>query len=117
MLITAAVMAKVTKGLLRGPVEGPLRIVSILTESRDFDTMHRRAGGNARPLKGGPYGHGDAHKYCQGYSCGTRPRPKFPFADTKSFRSQKITAWRKTKARANRAYLEEKVYAKTKHLG
>jgi len=90
--------------------------VRILTESWNFDIMHRRAGGDARPQRGGPYGHGDCHKYCQGYSCGKRQRPQFPFSDPKSVRSAKIIAWRKAKAAANRAYLEENVYGKTNEL-
>ena len=97
-------------------MSAPSGYLWVLTESWDFDTMHRRAGRDDRPKKGGPYGHGDCHKYCAGYSCGTRSRSSskgVPFTS----RSAKITAWRKAKARANRAYLEERVYAKTELLG
>jgi len=101
------------RGLLRGaPMSAPLN-VRLLTEAHDFDMMHRRAGGEAAPGKGGAYGkHGDAHKYCEGYSCGVRQRPKYPFQNKKSFQSSQIVRWRKAKARANRAYLEEFVYGK-----
>jgi len=79
-----------------------------------FDRMHRRAGGEAVP---GPKvsKHADSHKYCPLGSCGNRPRP-YAGGYQMGFesRQKKITAWRKTKARANRAYLEEHVYGKTK---
>jgi len=81
-----------------------------LTCHVSFDILRRRAGRDARPPYGG---HGDAHKNCEGYSCGRRPRPKFPESDSQSFRSAKITAWRKAKAYANRRYLEKHVYAET----
>ena len=88
-------------------------VISILTESWEFDIMHRRAGGDARPRTGG-YGHGDAHKYCPLGRCGTRPGPygKSTATVAANHRSAKITAWRIAKAKANRAYLEREVYDK-----
>ena len=86
--------------------------VLILTESWNFDIMHRRAGWDAATPRR-EVGHADAHKYCPLGRCGTRPGPynaaaKGPVRG----RSAKITAWRISKAKANRAYLEEHVYAK-----
>jgi len=106
------------EGLLRGtfsversPLIRPTTYV--LTESWIFDTMHRRAGGDTRPLaKGGPYGHSDAHKYCALASCGFGSRPVYTEPNPKSIRSTKIIAWRKAKAAKNRRYLEEHVYGK-----
>jgi len=71
--------------------------------------MHRRAGGDFAPRRDK---HADAHKFCESFSCGVRQRPQFPLPDPKGVRSKKITAWRKGKAKANRRYLEEHVYAK-----
>ena len=88
-------------------MSAPLDTCGLLTESWDFDTMNRRAGGHAPTPKDGPYGHRDCHKYCEGYSCGTRSRPRSE-GGSWSPRSAKITAWRKAKAYKNRAYLEEK---------
>jgi hypothetical protein len=88
--------------------------VMLLTEHWKLDIMHRRAGGMlAAPAGGRP--HGDAHKNCPLGRCGTRPGP-YHEGTTRTFpgRSQKITAWRIAKARANRAYLEEFVYAREK---
>jgi len=82
-----------------------------LTDLWKFDRMHRRAGGEAAAPKVGE--HADAHKNCPLGRCGNR---KGAYADSTSsssdwtYRSRKITAWRKAKAYANRAYLEEKVY-------
>ena len=98
-------------------MSAPLAFLWVLTEHRDLDTMHRRAGRDARPKKDGPYGHGDCHKYCEGYSCGTRQRAGSP-RNQRQTRSTKITAWRIAKARSNRAYLEEHVYGtQTELLG
>ena len=106
--LEAVALAKVTKGLLRGPVEGPLSIDGYLTSVLAFDILHRRAGREARPPYGG---HGDAHKYCEGYSCGRRSRAGQSSSEPRN-KSQKITAWRKAKAAQNRAYLEEEVYGR-----
>ncbi len=83
-----------------------------LTAVFDFDTMHRRAGGDERPPKGGWYGHGDAHKNCPLGRCGNRPGAYSQGASPYQRRSGKITAWRKAQAAANRQYLEEYVYAR-----
>ncbi len=101
-------------GVVKGGAnERPLNTWLVLTESWDFDKMHRRAGGGCAPKEGGSYhAHADAHKYCEGYSCGKRSRTNSPIQT--STRSAKITAWRKAKAQANRAYLEEHVYGNTK---
>ena len=100
-------------GLLKGaPMSAPLMTnYMILTESWQFDIMHRRAGGHAVLRRKSI--HGDAHKNCPLGRCGTRPGayaegPGRTFAG----RSTKITAWRIAKAKANRRYLEERVYAK-----
>ncbi len=95
----------------------PLRLRHLvgLTDLWKFDMMHRRAGGDAARYK--VVKHADAHKYCQGYSCGARSRgarDRSGAAPNRADRSSKITAWRKAKARANRAYLEEHVYGKRK---
>ena len=96
------------------PMSTPLFFVRVLTEHWQFDIMHRRAGRDARPYHGDRkrFKHGDAHKYCESLSCGFARRPSTAKGWTQSIRSSKITAWRKAKARANRAYLEEFVYAK-----
>ena len=105
------------RGLLRGGAnERPLNTqLSMLTEVAEIDTMHRRAGRDARP-KGGPYvKHADAHKYCPLGRCGTRPGAYHAGqGQSPDRRSAKITAWRKAKAQANRRYLEEKVYGQSK---
>ena len=92
------------------------RVIHVLTEHRELDIMHRRAGRDARPLKGGAYGHGDAHKYCPLGRCGTRPGGyhQGSYREDQT-RSRKITAWRKYKAASNRAYLEESVYGQSKY--
>ena len=120
-MLAPEALGSLGRGLLRGGAnERPLNSsIRILTESWDFDIMHRRAGGIAVPNpKGGPYGHGDAHKFCEGLSCGFRSRSELSVSNTKSVRSAKITSWRKAKALANRRYLEEEVYGKaTKRVG
>ncbi len=101
------------QGVVKGGAnEHPLNYVYVLTESWDFDTMHRRAGRDARP-KVTP--HADSHKYCALGRCGTRPGP-YQGGSAQDYKTQKekILAWRKGKARANRAYLEEKVYGSSK---
>jgi len=86
--------------------------VMVLTEHRELDTMHRRAGRDARPWE--VKKHGDAHKFCPLASCGTRPGGyRGGSEENPRGRSAKITAWRKAKARKNRAFLEEKVYGHT----
>ena len=95
------------------PMSAPLArafAIMVLTESWDFDSMNRRAGGTSRPQK--EVGHGDAHKYCPLGRCGTRAGPYSTAASAQNWRSRKIVAWRKAKAQANRRYLEEYVYAK-----
>jgi len=89
-------------------MSGPLNTVAEgLTSHVSLDILRRRAGRDARP----PYeGHGDAHKYCAGYTCGSRSRSEFSEPNAKGVRSAKITAWRKAKAYANRRWLEENVY-------
>ena len=89
--------------------------IHVLTESWNFDIMHRRAGGLLRP--GGK--HADSHKYCALGRCGTRPGPyEGGFTkDNAASRSAKITTWRKARALANRRYLEEEVYGKTTSMG
>ena len=100
------------EGLLRGTFSeerSPLmNNYLVLTESWDFDTMHRRAGGVLAP--GGK--HADAHSWCPIGSCGARPGSYRGGSarETYQTRSQKIVTWRKAKAARNRAYLEEKVY-------
>ncbi len=98
-------------------MSAPLSVIGILTESWNFDIMHRRAGRDAVPRR--RYNaHADAHKNCPLGRCGTRPGPygagSYP---TIRGRSAKITAWRIAKARANRAYLEEEVYGQSKGAG
>ncbi len=95
-------------------MSAPLMYVRVLTESWDFDIMHRRAGRDAAvPEKVSQ--HADAHKYCPLGRCGTRPGAYHERAHPAlSSRSQKITAWRIAKAQANRRYLEERVYAQSK---
>ena len=98
-------------------MSAPLAFLQVLTEHRELDIMHRRAGRDARPLKDGPYGkHADAHKYCTLGRCGTRAGPYslVPASPVQYGRPAKITAWRKAKAQANRAFLEERVYGHTK---
>ncbi len=120
MSITPTVVT-LGRGLLRGGAnERPLNDApkqEWLTFYQIIVNMHRRAGRDARPLKGGPYAHGDCHKYCAGYSCGNRKRDSSPRGQPASGRTAKIVAWRKAKALANRAYLEEHVYAKTQFMG
>jgi len=85
--------------------------LNLLTEHRIFDTIHRRAGGLARP--GGYTQHADSHKYCPLGRCGYRPgayEGGYTKVGYQTSRSTKITAWRKAKALANRRYLEETVY-------
>ena len=91
-------------------MSAPLAIMRVLTEHRELDNMHRRAGRDARPNE--VKKHADAHKYCPLGRCGTRPGPyKGGSAEeAKQTRTAKITTWRKAKAQRNRAYLEEKVY-------
>ena len=95
-------------------MSAPLNRCSILTEAWELDIMHRRAGRDARPVG---KTHADAHKYCTLGRCGTRPGP-YSGGHTKDHgtRKETIIAWRKAKARANRAYLEEEVYAKAQDL-
>ena len=85
--------------------------IFVLTEAREFDKIHRRAGRDARPTEVSV--HADAHKYCPLGRCGTRPGPFATEPSRPKGRSAKITAWRIAKAKANRAYLEERVYART----
>jgi len=107
-------------GVVKGGAnEHPLNAFwKVLQEAHDFDTIHRRAGGEAaapRAKDGGYYGHSDGHKNCAGYSCGKRGREGQARAKKDGEkRTARITAWRKAKAWANRAYLEEKVYGKPK---
>ena len=86
--------------------------IQILTEHRELDIMHRRAGRDARPTK--VVRHADAHKYCPLGRCGTRAGP-YTGGHQTDYQSkiEKIIAWRKAKARKNRAYLEEHVYGHT----
>ncbi len=98
-------------------MSAPLNVSSdgYLTCHVSYDILNRRARAGERPPYGG---HGDAHKYCEGYSCGRRKRTgESSRQGNPESRSQKITAWRQAKARENRAYLEEHVYAKTKLVG
>ncbi len=94
-------------------MSAPFGFVGVLTESWDFDIMHRRAGRDAVPQvpwkRRNP--HADAHKNCPFGRCGTRPGA-YHGGEVSAFqgRSAKITSWRIAKARANRAYLEERVY-------
>ena len=92
----------------------PLRVRHLvrLTDLWKFDMMHRRAGRDAAPQKEVDV-HADAHKYCPLGRCGTRPGP-YNEGPNRSLlgRAAKITAWRIAKARKNRAYLEEYVYAR-----
>ncbi len=104
-------MSDVADLLLGGGFKGGAneRPFDLLTESWDFDTMNRRAGGMLAP--GGK--HADAHRYCSLGRCGNRPGPyKGGYEEVRPTRFQKITAWRKAKAARNRQYLEEFVYAK-----
>jgi len=93
-------------------MSAPLMIIRVLTESWEFDIMHRRAGRDARPWRKVSK-HGDAHKNCPLGRCGTRPGP---FSEEsrdwgpRHGKTAKIVAWRIAKARKNRAYLEEHVY-------
>jgi len=91
-----------------------LRHLVALTELWKFDKMHRRAGRDAG-LRRKVSHHADAHKNCPLGRCGTRPGP---YAQNTGWgtnkRSSKITAWRKAKARENRAHLEENVYGREK---
>ena len=104
-------------GVVKGAEEGPL---NLLTEHFFFAIIHRRAGGTCPPVRMVP--HADSHKYCPLGRCGTRPGP-YEGGVAKDYKGatkfQKITAWRKAKALANRAYLEENVYdnAAKKGLG
>ena len=90
-------------------MSAPLNRLLVLTESWKFDIMHRRAGRDAAPQVNK---HADSHKYCPLGRCGTRPGPYSGGSAKSNPRKEKIIAWRKAKARANRAYLEEHVYAK-----
>jgi len=95
----------------------PFRFWWVLQEHADFDMMHRRGGGT-RALQYGYLGrraHADSHKYCPLGRCGTRPGPHSGGSQTNN-KTQKIVTWRKAKALANRAYLEENVYGKTTRL-
>ncbi len=94
-------------------MSAPFTLCSDLTFHLVFDIMHRRAGREARPREVDR--HADAHKYCPLGRCGTRPGPYNAGSPAKvRGRSAKITAWRIAKARSNRAYLEEFVYAKSR---
>jgi len=96
-------------------MSAPLNYCLILTEAWDFDIMHRRAGRDGVTRQREVDKHADAHKYCPLGRCGTRPGP-YATGAPRAFqgRSAKITAWRIAKAKANRAYLEERVYGKPK---
>ncbi len=102
----------------KGPhnyVRDPLtmRHLVSLTSLWKFDKMHRRAGRDAAPQRRSRP-HADAHKNCPLGRCGTRPGAYSSGAHPPQARkSAKITAWRKAKQNANRAYLEEKVYGRS----
>ncbi len=103
------------RGGFKGGTASPLLRApwQVLQESWDFDTIHRRAGGHG-PVQEGYKKHADAHKYCPGLSCGVKRRPATTAQGPISIRSAQIVAWRKAKAAANRRYLEENVYGRTK---
>jgi len=94
-------------------MSAPLDVIGLLTEHWELDKMHRRAGRES-VLSPKRFKHADAHKYCPLGRCGTRPGA-YQGGSSREVptRSAKITAWRIAKAKANRAYLEENVYAKT----
>ena len=82
--------------------------MSYLTSHAEFDILHRRAGRDARPRI---VLHADAHKYCPLGRCGTRTGAYSQSSGGPAeWKTAKIVAWRKAKAVANRAYLEEHVY-------
>jgi len=101
-------------GLSQGE-RGPLKRAHeyVLTESWRYDSMNRRAGGiDAHRM----VAHGDSHKHCQ-IGCGRSSRDatgqtRGRFASKDVYVQRKITAWRKARAAANRAYLEENVYGR-----
>ncbi len=88
--------------------------VHILTESWDFDKMHRRGGGAPALPDRRRFQHGDNHRYCQGNCLGRREGQasygarKGPWVPLAQWRQERITAWRKAKAMSNRAYLYTK---------
>ena len=86
-------------------MSAPLAFIRVLTESWEFDIMHRRAGREARPQREAN-AHLDAHKNCPLGRCGTRPGGYHTGqSGAISQRSRKITAWRKKKAKTEWSYL------------
>ncbi len=102
-------------GWVKGRGEDPLPLLCedcLLTGQLIYCMIHRRGGGMPVPPKENR--HADSHKYCPLGRCGTRPGPyEGGSKETYPRKKEKIIAWRKAKAYANRAYLEEMVYAKT----
>ena len=113
-MLTPEALGSLGRGFLRGGAnERPLNVLLVLTESWDFDIMHRRAGRDARPK--GYVIHADSHKYCPLGRCGTRTGPYTSGRAENNFgKKAKIIAWRKARSAQNRAYLEENVYGRSK---